>query len=83
MVEVQKNTQVIWLEQQQSRSDLPSPLHPPIATKSGILPVAKVCVVLESAVAVAQQHAHCIAGVAVGDDEIGFAVTVNIANRRH
>ena len=37
---------------------MPSPLTSATATDDGLVPVAKVCLGLEGAVAVAQQHAH-------------------------
>ena len=61
-----------------ARSVRPSPLKSPATRARGASPAAYRHLVLEGAVAVAQQHRHVV-GAAVGDGQVGAAVAVEVA----
>ena len=69
---------------------MPSRLKSPIAMPCGPLPASKVWPGTEGPVPVADQHRNSagddlgviVVGTVVGDDEVGTAVAIEVANRK-
>ncbi len=63
-----------------TRSGLPSPFTSATATAERLDTGGEGLLVLEGAIAVAQQHAHGVI-IGVGDDDVGLAIAVHVRHR--